>query len=244
MKRISALITAIIICVSVFSVGSLVTSAAEPTTGYCAVGEVDGTRAAILRGDGTVKTVNFTGTAPVAGTVNSYTETNGVYTFSAVTFNGYTGWALWNNMDGNGAFFYGSDGTNDYYAYFAETAAGFMKFSNTEWRVFNGKDMVGEAAKSGIYPANIDGYWDGAAEKITVVYADATQDYSGTNDPKKFMDPTGAGFTTGDKNVVLSNAEDPGTETPDTSDAAVPAAIVVISLCAATVVLVGRKRKV
>lgn len=196
-------------------------AAADPESGFCAVGEVKGSRAAILLADGSVRSADIAGTAPASGTVCAYTVSGGKYSFTAVTFGGYGGWALWNNMDGNGAFFFGTDGVNNYYAYFSESAVGFMKFSDTSWRVFNGKDMVGKSAGSGIYPANIDGLWDSTAGKITVVYADATVSRE-SNDPKKFMDPSGAGFTGGDKEVVLS-----GGETPVKPDAPVK-----VSLCA------------
>ena len=227
MKKFTAFITAIILCLAAFVpfVFPAPAYAAEPESGFCAVGEVKDNRAAVLLSDGTVKSVDIEGAAPASGTVCSYTASGGKYSFNAVTFNGYTGWALWNNMDGNGAFFFGTDGVNNYYAYFAENAVGFMKFSDTSWRVFSGKNMVGEAAKGGIYPANIDGLWDGTAEKITVVYADATAAKE-TNDPRKFMDPTGAGYTDGDKNVVLSGGETPPKPDPK------PEKPVKISLCA------------
>lgn len=224
MKRIKALITAVILCLVAFVPFTLTAEAEEPVSGFCAVGEVKDSRAAILLADGTVRSVDIEGAAPASGTVCSYTANGEKYSFAAASFGGYTGWALWNNMDGNGAFFFGTDGTNNYYGFFAENAVGFMKFGNTSWRVFTGKDMVGESAKGGIYPSNIDGVWDGTAGKISVIYADATSPRE-QNDPRKFMDPTGAGFTDGDKNVVLSGGETP----PPAPGPQIPADV---SLCA------------
>ncbi len=202
MKKISALITAIVLCVSV---GLVMTFAAESTSGYCAVGEVDGSRAAILLGDGTVKTVNFTGTAPVAGTVNRFTETDGTYTFTGITWPGYTGWRIFDNNDDNGDFFFDGGGN---YGYLWENAVGFVKFSDTSWRVYTGKHMiqiadgVGDQAGTA-WPSNLEANWNNDLQKMDVVFADCTKTYESGPEPSKLFDSTGAGFTSGDKTVVL-----------------------------------------
>ena len=65
MKRIKALITAVILCLAAFVPFTLTAEAEEPVSGFCAVGEVKDSRAAILLADGTVRSVDIEGAAPM-----------------------------------------------------------------------------------------------------------------------------------------------------------------------------------
>ncbi len=209
MRKATPLILALLLCVATMCTMMLSVSAAS-TSGYCAVGEVGSGKAAILLGDGSIVEASFTGTAPVSGTVMSYTETDGTYTFGAVSLGGYHQWRIYDNDDENGDFYYGNDGVNEIYAFIDATAVGFVKFSNTSWRVYRGNHMIEIAEGVGDYPntvwtANVDAQWNNDLQKMDLLFADCTFAHSsGPANPSVLFNGTATPDTTGDKNVVLS----------------------------------------
>ena len=194
------------------------------TSGYCAVGEVNGSIATILVESGEIFTVRYTGTA-TAGDIHSYSYSDGTLTLAPVdwTFiweDGVNGWPFWSwngilNMDMS----YG-------YSNNLETGAPvafFIYYGPTEWRVLNGSTMdlcinqsgaqtclmlLSDNSDHGIYEYNqmfTNRYIDvamivgtgveGAEERIP---ADSNTTY--------FLDNIGIGWDDGDKIVTAANA--------------------------------------
>ena len=87
MRKSISIASALVMALSALSVGGVSAAAEASVSGYAAVGEVEGTTAAVLLGDGTKAEVTFTGTAPESGAVYAYTQTNDVYTFEEVEVN-------------------------------------------------------------------------------------------------------------------------------------------------------------
>ena len=81
MKRIKALITAVILCLAAFVPFTLTAEAEELVSGFCAVGEVKDIRAAILFADGTVRDVvsGFSETVRELTTPYSSCSSRGVF---------------------------------------------------------------------------------------------------------------------------------------------------------------------
>ncbi len=209
MKKITALLIAAILCCSLF-IPTLPVSAAEET-GYCAVGEVDQTRAAVLLADGSILNVPFSGEAPTPGTVCRYLVTDGSYLFTAVSFPGYSAWRIFDNPDENGDYFWDGGQT---YGFLADTAVGFLKFSDTSWRIAHGKHMITIAEGVGdmagtAWPCNIEALWNDGLQKMDLIFADCSKTYPKGPQPGKLFDPSGAGFTSGDLEVVLSDLPAP-----------------------------------
>ena len=64
---------------------------ADPTSGFCAVGEVDTAEklAAILLPNGSIKTVRYAGDDPVPGAVSAFATENDIAVFTAAEFVAY-----------------------------------------------------------------------------------------------------------------------------------------------------------
>ncbi len=184
-----------------------------PASGFCVVGESDAEskKVAVLFANGLVETMDLAGEAPAAGTI-AYFEVEGtMIAFSEATLTDYSQWRVF--AEANGDLFYNTDGTTEWRHYLTDTCATFIKFSDTNWMAFEGKNVIKIANGLTEYPntawpcflwvIDVDG--DGTIEGV---FADATKTYEGgeVSDITLLFDPTGAGLTEGDKNVVLTPA--------------------------------------
>ncbi len=181
-----------------------------PASGYCAVGEVDadGKRAAVLFGNGLVKTMTYAGDAPAPGSV-LYFETEGdLIAFAAVALSDYSQWRVFS--DPSGDHMYSTDLTSEWRHYFDEAAVGFLKFSDTEWRVFSGKTMMKIAADAfeypgTAYPSNLWAYDGDGNTTLDLIFADATKQYDNgeVKDVTLLFSGDKTGFAAGDKTVTI-----------------------------------------
>ncbi len=182
-----------------------------PTSGYCAVGEVDAAnnRVAVLYGNGIVSVLTLAGEAPKAGSICYFEREDDLIAFSSITLTDYTMWRVFS--DNNGSLFYNTDGTTEWRIYLNTDAVTFLKFSNTGWSAFEGKNPFNMPRglfqyDNTAWPSNLwvlDGDGDGT---IDLVVADATRTYDNgeVTDVTLLFDPTGEGLTEGDHNVVLT----------------------------------------
>ena len=172
------------------------------SSGYCAVGVVDTSlqKAVILLDDGTVKTVSYQGTAPISGEVHSFTKNSGdtyefVHNIGLAPGNANTV-AAWDfNSYINPQKLYMGNNYN-----LTNSSTIFVRYSATEWRVFKGNNMIknsGNASKgymktsSGNMEIGVVGNYDTGTGQIIPATASNT----------KFLDSSGAGFASGDKNL-------------------------------------------
>ena len=189
-----------------------------PLSGFCTVGVVDeaNKKVAVLLWSGKVKTFTYDGSAPAAGDF-AYYETDGeTIAFDVVTLEDYQYWRLY---DAESEFFYGNDGTQDYYVYFADTCAVFLKFSDTNYNVYNTKGNLFEVSlfdyawPSTVWPCGLQALdYDGDGT-IDVILADATHTYDYSEYPgngcDNFVNITylfngqSEEITQGDINIVL-----------------------------------------
>ena len=183
-----------------------------PAGGYCAVGEVDAanSRAAILFANGLVKTMTYVGEAPKAGTVMYFETEDDKIALAAFEFEDYSSWRIYN--DANGDFFYGNDGVNEYRLFFSDNCAGFVRFSETEWSAYQGKDFLYVAASIGDYentawPCNLLACSEGDPSTIFAVYTDGHIYYDNGVDPLCLFTPDGFALEHGAYQVVLSDGE-------------------------------------
>lgn len=183
---------------------------ADPTSGFCAVGEVDTAEklAAILLPNGSIKTVRYAGDDPVPGAVAAFATEDDIVVFTAVEFTDYSMWRVYS--DPSGDLFYGTDGVNEFRVPFDENAATFLRFSQTDWRVISGKTPLNIASiyeyPGTAWPGHLvalDANGDGT---IDVIYVDATERYDDgeVKDPTTLFSGTAEGFSEGDKKVTLT----------------------------------------
>jgi len=170
----------------VFTAALAITGTASGESGLCAVGEVSGGKAAILKADGTVSTVTVTGSAPEQDTVCWYSEADGEYSFTPVTFAGYNTWRIY-DVNG-GSIFYGSDGVNEYRVSYADAVA-FLKTGTHKWKVATSNQVViaegvGDYPNT-YYPANIDAADIDGNGTLDVMYADGTATYNSGHDHRR-----------------------------------------------------------
>lgn len=148
------------------------------------------------------------------------------------------------------------------YAYINASAIGFVKFSDTSWRVYSGKHMIEVADGVGDYPntawtANVDARWNSELQGLDILFADCTVTYSsGPANPSVLFNGTATPDTTGDKDVVLvaegGNEDDgetpePPTDegAPDTGDMGIAvSAVALVAACASVAVIRRRKHNV
>lgn len=184
---------------------------ADPTSGFCAVGEVDTAEklAAILLPNGSIKTVRYAGDDPVPGAVSAFATENDIAVFTAAEFADYSMWRIYS--DPNGDLFYGNDGTNEFRVMLDKDAATFLMFSQTDWRVYYGKNPF-NIPDIYQYPGTawpvralaLDANGDGT---IDAIYLDATKRYDDgyeVKDPTTLFSGTAEGFTEGDRKVTLT----------------------------------------
>lgn len=173
---------------------------------YCAVGIVDaeaGT-AKVLFEDSTIAEItyrsNFT---PVPGKVYGYSVNEGVYTLHTVV------WEYWqdfpvnprtydNHASGVPDQLYIFDGVEDHYYDLAEDCVVFIRYSETEYRIFRGSDVLyysdwpctsyftltadGDVSVMLVCSVSIDMAYEGHASEVTTY----------------FFDPEGFGWADGD----------------------------------------------
>ena len=162
---------------------------------YCAVGEVKDGKAAILKADGTTAIVSFEGTAPQADTVCSYVNNGGTYTFTALSFPGYTSWRIYDAP--GGAFYWDGGSTYVYYT----SAPAFLKTGTYKWKVATTNPVVipsgvGDYDNTG-WPCNIDAIWNSETGQMDVLFGsekvyNADNGYASALDPKVVMCPNAA----------------------------------------------------
>lgn len=180
---------------------------ATDTLHYFAVGSVDeaAKTAKVLNGDGEVLTITWEGTAPVVGTVNPFTKNGDVYTAQRIKTYPVYGAGFANRGPTYASarqkrFWY-----SDMYFVSNETVF-FVRYSDTEWRVFKGRDAMATDANTMIYLYS-EQELDGLAKVVKygmVVgnYAASGQWPAATKENTMFLDPNGEGWDSG--NIDLS----------------------------------------
>ena len=124
---------------------------AAPTlqdSGYCAVGILDaeaGT-AKILADNGAMAEISYTSEGEVvAGNVYAFVKEGDVYTLTLPTYMNEGPWG-WRTLDGSGTDgvdqLYGNNGSYGFSYDLTEDFVAFMRFSETEWRIFRGSDAI------------------------------------------------------------------------------------------------------
>ena len=174
---------------------------------YCAVGKVDETAktAKVLLGTGEITTLTWTGdTAPTVGTVNVFVKEGDAYKIESPRV-----------FPPNGASFQQWDATyasarqkrfwlNEMYFVTNETVF-FVRYSDTEWRVFKGRD----AMKNDNYTRGYMYFTKQVQETAKVLeymmvvgqYEAAGKWPAATKETTAFLDPNGVGWDSGDKDL-------------------------------------------
>jgi|GEM_PF-3855156 len=186
-------------------------SATLPSSGFCAVGIVKASSktATILADNGVIKSVGYTGDAPKPGGVYSFKKSGSKYKFEEVQF--VNGSALQDPAWGLRMFdytptgapdlIYTHDGTNERMYNFKDDTVVFCRYSETEWRLFKGKDII----RASDYP--FVGYFAtepdpaGGYDLVTVVLAGDFKNGKIAKTDKAttfFLDPEGYGWPDGD----------------------------------------------
>ena len=168
----------------------------EKTNFYFAVGSVDeaAKTAKVLNGDGEVLTINWEGQAPVVGAVNPFTKNGDVYTAQQIQTEPVLGPVFVNARQK-------SFWTNQRY-YVTNDSIFFVRYSDTEWRVYKGRDAFYKDCNANLYIcANLE--LDGLANVVQYVmvvgsYGDAGEWAPANKDNSVFLDPNGEGWDTGD----------------------------------------------
>ncbi len=193
------------------------TEATDPTQGgepmpeksvyYCAVGSVDESAktAKVLFGNGEVKTINWDGDTPVVGAVNPFVKNGDVYTAQRIkTYPVFSdSFAQRDPIYASGRqkrFWY-----TDMY-FMNEESIIFVRYSNTEWRVFKGREALAFDAYSKIY-LYAETELDGLAKVVR--YGMVVGNYAAVGNwpaadkaNTAFLDPNGEGWDHG--NIDLS----------------------------------------
>ena len=153
-----------------------------PESGFCAIGQVDeaNTKVAVVLWSGKVKTFTYDGSVPTTGAIAYYEIAGDVIAFEEVVLEDYQYWRL---QDQEVEYFYGNDGTNDLYVYFADRCVCFLKFSDTNWNVYNERGNLFEVSlfdyawPSTVWPCGLQALdYDGDGN-MDVLLADATHTY-------------------------------------------------------------------
>ena len=171
----------------------------EKTTFYFAVGSVDETAktAKVLNGDGEVLTISWDGQAPVVGTVNPFTKNGDVYTAQQIETEPVLGPVFVNARQK-------SFWTNQRY-YVTNESIFFVRYSDTEWRVYKGRDAFYKDCNANLYIcANLE--LDGLAKVVQYVMVVGSYGAAGEWAPANkegtiFLDPNGEGWDSGDINL-------------------------------------------
>lgn len=174
---------------------------------YCAVGKVDeaAKTAKVLLGSGEITTLNWTGdTAPTVGTVNVFVKEGDSYKIESPRV-----------FPPNGASFQQWEATyasarqkrfwlNDMYFVTKDTIF-FVRYSDTEWRVFKGREAMKNDNYTRGYMYFTKQVQDTAKvlEYMMVVgqYEAAGKWPAATKETTAFLDPNGVGWDSGDKDL-------------------------------------------
>ena len=171
-------------------------SVPEKTTFYFAVGSVDevAKTAKVLNGDGEVLTIAWEGNAPVVGTVNPFIKNGDVYTAQQIeteqpyspTFVNARQKSFWT--------------TERYYV--TNESIFFVRYSDTEWRVYKGRDAFYKDCYTNLYIcASLE--LDGLAKVVKYVMVVGSLGATGEWDPANsegtiFLDSNAEGWDSGD----------------------------------------------
>ncbi len=178
-------------------------SVSEKTTYYCAVGSVDeATKTAkVLFGNGEVKTIQWDGDTPVVGTVNPFIKQGDVYYAQKIkTYPVYS-----SSFSTRDPFYASARQKRFWYSemYFVthETIF-FVRYSDTEWRVFKGREAMATDANTKIYlytELELDGLARVVRYGMVVGNYDALGQWPAANKENTvFLDPAGVGWDSGD----------------------------------------------
>lgn len=129
------------------------TEPAQPTeladSGYLAVGIVDATAgtAKVVGDNGVIAEIKYVSAeAPVPGKIYSYAKNGDVYELNKAPFiNGdYSAWGvrIFDQVDYGFDCLYTHDGVNETIYEMASEVTVFIRFSNTEWRIMKGSDVI------------------------------------------------------------------------------------------------------
>lgn len=205
----------------------------------CAVGEVSPEKglAAILTPDGKVRTVKFTGTAPKSGAVHAFTVKNGICSFTLYSyFAEGTQWRVYDGLaDGdsrNNDFFVSYDQTGaETRLYCADDCVTFIRFSDTNWSVFNRGNVINLEKKIGdfdhtVWPCGLMFAWTDSSvvslqTRITSVFCDA----SGDKAPTRYYTADQSEMEKGAYDVTISEND---VWSPSTADAITAAAVIAV----------------
>ncbi len=175
----------------------------EKTTYYCAVGSVDeaAKTAKVLFGNGEVKTIKWDGDAPVVGTVNPFIKNGDVYTAQRIkTYPVYGA-----SFSGRDPVFINARNKSFWYSehyYVTEESIFFVRYSDTQWRVFKGRDALAKDGYAKIYlyaEAELDGIAKVLRYGMVVGNYGATGEWPAANkENTSFLDPAGVGWDSGD----------------------------------------------
>lgn len=174
---------------------------------YCAVGKVDeaAKTAKVLLGTGEITTLTWTGeTAPTVGTVNVFVKDGDSYKIEKPrTFppngKGFQNWEPTVVSARQKRFW-----LNEMYFVTNETIF-FVRYSDTEWRVFKGRDAIKKDLTTRGYMYFVKEVQDTAKvlQYIMVVGAyDVAGQWPAANESTTaFLDPNGVGWNSGDKDL-------------------------------------------
>lgn len=154
-----------------------------PDSGFCVIGAVDEANSKVAVGlwSGKAKTFKYEGTAPAVGQF-AYYETDGEnIALDIVELEDYFGWRLYDDPT-SGEFLYGNDGVSDYYVHFSDDCAAFLKFSDTNYSIYNNGNMFDVSPfdyqwPNTVWPCGLKCLDYDGDETIDVVLADATHTY-------------------------------------------------------------------
>ena len=192
---------------------------APPTlqdAGYCAVGIIDaeaGT-AKILADNGVVAEITYSCEGdPIPGNLYEFVKNGDVSQLTPVVFYNAGAWGF-QTMDGSGPNgidqLYGHNGVNQFSFDLTEDFVAFVRFSETEWRIFTGSDaikvtawpcymQVAVTAIEEVGPPNAQGVLDYGTCHLILVVGDVTIGQAHCDETGSYVfDPEGYGWNDGD----------------------------------------------
>lgn len=175
----------------------------EKSVYYCAVGSVDETAktAKVLFGNGEVKTIKWDGDAPVVGAVNPFVKNGDVYTAQRIKT-----YPVFSESFSTRDPVYASGRQKRFWyseMYFMnEESIIFVRYSDTEWRVFKGREAMAFDAYTKIYlyaETELDGLAKVVRYGMVVGNYAAKGNWPAANkENTAFLDPNGVGWDSGD----------------------------------------------